>query len=133
MDKITQACEKHWDPHKDNCSGFVKAVATELGFTLTGQANDIVDQLSVLPWTTVTCGKQAKEQADLGYFVVGGLKATANGHVVVVVTGPLNREKYPTAYWGRLGGEGKKATTINWAWNSSDRDKVTYAYFNQLP
>jgi hypothetical protein len=27
---IKGLCEKHWDNHKDNCSGFVKAVAVEL-------------------------------------------------------------------------------------------------------
>jgi hypothetical protein len=133
MDKIKIACDKHWKAHKADCSGFVKAVAGELGFTVTGQANDIVDQMATLPWKPLASGKDAKAQADLGYLVLGGLKATSNGHVVVVVSGPLNRDKYPTAYWGKLGGEGKKATTINWSWNATDRDKVSYAYYNQLP
>jgi len=133
MDKVTEACEKHWAAHKDDCSGFVKAVAAELGVTVTGPANDIVDHMGGLPWKPVASGKAARDQADLGYFVLGGLKATGHGHVVVVVSGPLNRDTYPTAYWGRLGGEGKRATTVNWSWNSTDRDKVTYAYYNTLP
>jgi len=45
----------------------------------------------------------------------------------VVVHGELAHEKYPTAYWGRLGAVGSKAQTINFAWNSQDRDKVIYA------
>jgi len=46
-----------------------------------------------------------------------------------VVTGEVNQGKYPTGYWGSLGGVGKKATTINWSWNAMDRDKVRYAYY----
>ena len=130
-DRVTKACEAHWESHKDDCSGFAKAVANALGITLTGQANDIVDKMGALPWKGLDSAKAAKDQADLGYLVLGGLKATKNGHVVVVVSGPLNRETYPTAYWGKLGGEGRKATTINWAWNKTDRDKVVYAYYKE--
>jgi hypothetical protein len=131
MDKVTKACETHWEAHKDDCSGFVKAVANELGVVLTGQANDIVDHIGKLPWKALSSGQEAKKQADLGFFVLGGLKATSHGHVVVVVQGPLNRKKYPTGYWGRLGGTGRKATTINWSWNKNDRDKVFYAYYTE--
>jgi len=45
------------------------------------------------------------------------------------VDGPLNRGKYPSAYWGRLGGVGAKDQTINWAWSAADRDKVIYAAY----
>jgi hypothetical protein len=51
----------------------------------------------------------------------------ANGHVVVVVRGALNRERYPTAYWGQLGGQGRREETINWSWRESDRDRVVHA------
>jgi hypothetical protein len=133
MNKIEEACVKHWDAHKDNCSGFVRAVATELGLAVEGDANGIVDAMAQTPWKSLTSGAEAKTQAELGYFVLGGLKAAGHGHIVVVTPGPLNREKYPTAYWGRLGGEGRQATTINWSWNASDRDKVVYAYHTTLP
>jgi hypothetical protein len=129
--KVAAACETHWATHEDDCSGFVKAVAKEVGVTLTGQANDIVNQMKTLPWKSLGSGAEAKKQADLGYLVLGGLKATKNGHVVVVVAGPLGQGKYPTAYWGQLGGVGRKATTVNWSWNKTDRDKVEYAYYKE--
>lgn len=126
--KIIALCEKYWEQHKKDCSGFVKEVAGELGVKLHGQANEIVDQIQKMPWKTVKSGVEAKLQATNGMFVVGGLKDTPHGHVVIVVPGPLSHGKYPTAYWGSLGGVPKKNTTINWSWNKQDRDKVIYSY-----
>lgn len=124
--KIVEACEKHWAKNQNDCSGFVKDVADELGVALTGQANEIIDTMQKSPWSVLKSGAQAKEKAVLGKFVLGGLKDSPHGHVVVVVDGPLAHGTYPTAYWGSLGGIGKKATTINWSWNKSDRDQVIY-------
>jgi len=124
---IINACEAEFDAHSHDCSGFVKAVAEDLGITLSGMADDIVNEIQQAPWTKLTDGIDAKNKADQGMFVIGGLQDTPHGHVVVVVTGPLARGLYPTAYWGRLGGTGMKNTTINWAWNKADRDRVTYA------
>lgn len=45
----------------------------------------------------------------------------------MVVPGPLNRGKYPTAWWGSLAGKPDRDKTINWAWAETDRDKVVYA------
>jgi hypothetical protein len=45
----------------------------------------------------------------------------------VVVAGGLAHNKYPTGYWGRLGGAGERNKTLNYAWKTVDRDKVTYA------
>ncbi|MET1257375.1 hypothetical protein [Aliikangiella maris] len=64
--------------------------------------------------------------------VIVGLKAQPHGHVAIVVPGPLAHGKYPTAYWGSLGGVPKKNTTINWSWNKKDRDNVIYACRNPL-
>lgn len=124
--KVVQACEKHWEEHKGNCSGFVRAVAQDLSVMLTGQANDILDQIQKPPWMTVSSGLQARERATGCFLVVAGLKANPHGHVVVVVPGALAHGKYPAGYWGRLGGTGKKGATINFAWNRQDRDKVIY-------
>ena len=126
--KIIDTCEANFDAHTSDCSGFLKAVAGSLGIAITGMANDIVDEIQTAPWTVLPDGVAAKAQADQGLFVVGGLKDTPHGHVVVVVQGPLAHGKYPTGYWGRLGATGMKNTTINWAWNAADRDRVTYAY-----
>ncbi len=59
-----------------------------------------------MDWTPLTPGDgaAAKNQADAGLLVIAGLKGAdqanpdPHGHVVVVVSGPLDRQ-YPTAYW----------------------------------
>jgi hypothetical protein len=129
---IAEVCEANWAANKSDCSAFVKAVAADLGIQLTGLANDIVDQVGRSPWVSLKKdGVAARSRADAGFFVIGGLKVLGgHGHVVVVTPGPLAFSKYPTAYWGRLNGTGKKNTTINFAWNEADRDKVLYFYLN---
>lgn len=130
--KVIDSCEAHWDAFSGDCSGFVKAVAGDFNITLTGQADDIVDKMNGADWNVLADGPAAKDSADAGNFVLAGLKGAdhtpprAHGHVVVVVSGPLAQGKYPTAYWGTLGGQGKKNTTLNYAWNAADRDNVIY-------
>jgi hypothetical protein len=131
--KIIDSCEANWDNHKSDCSGFVKAVATEFEVQLTGQADNIVDQINGADWTVLAGGIEAKQKADDGWFVVAGMKSTdhvppqSNGHVAMIVSGDLNQGKYPTGYWGQLGGVGAKNKTLNWAWNAASRDNVIYA------
>jgi hypothetical protein len=134
VDKVTAACIAEFPAHSGDCSGFVKAVGADVGVTITGQANDIVDTLQAGgDWTQLADGPAAQAAAKAGKLVIGGLrgdeqtKPDANGHVVVVVDGPLNRNLYPTAYWGQLHGIGRQNETINWAWTEQDRDRVTYA------
>jgi hypothetical protein len=128
---IINACEAEFQNHIADCSGFAKAVASELSITLTGMANDIVDQIQTAPWTLLPDGIAAKAQADAGNFVIGGLKDDPHGHVVVVVQGPIDSThgKYPTAYWGSIRGAqfAAKDKTVNWAWDVADRDNVIYA------
>jgi len=128
--QIINTCEAQYEQHIADCSGFAKAVATALGITLEGMANDIVDQIQAAPWTVLADGIAAKSQADAGFFVIGGLKDNPHGHVVVVVQGPIDpaHQKYPTAYWGSLAGKPGKEQTVNWAWDTADRDRVTYAF-----
>ena len=128
--QIINACIAQYEQHIGDCSGFAKAVAAALGVPLEGMANDIVDQIQAAPWTALADGIAAKNQADAGSFVVGGLKDNPHGHVVVVVQGPLDtaHQKYPTAYWGSLAGKPGKDQTVNWAWNSTNRDHVVYAF-----
>ena len=131
--KVVDACEKHWEAHKADCSGFVKAVAGELGVQMVGDADSITATIQSAGWTVLKDGAEAQAKADLGWLVIGGLKgkdhspARSHGHVVIVVTGTLAQGKYPTAYWGSLGGSGKKKQTLNWSWNKTDRDNVIYA------
>jgi hypothetical protein len=130
--RIIAICQREWPGAKDDCNKFVKAVAGALGITLTGNANSIVDQIVGAGWTKLADGKAAAQEAALGSLVIGGLKGSdqeepsEHGHVVVVVDGPLNRDQYPSAYWGRLGGGGAENKTINWSWRSGDRDRVIY-------
>jgi hypothetical protein len=137
-DPVRDACEANFAAHSGDCSGFARAVATQLGVTLTGLANDIVDTLrGGGAWTALADGIAASQQAAAGKLVVGGLKGSEqaspdpHGHVVVVVQltegQQLAHGKYPYAYWAKLGGVGDKDQTVNWAWNEQDRDNVTYA------
>ena len=131
--QIIDTCESEFDAHSNDCSGFAKAVAADLGLQLTGLADDICDQIQGADWNQLTDGVAAKQMADAGYFVIGGLKGADNvptqshGHVVVVVSGPLAHGKYPSAYWGKLGSVGSKNQTVNYAWNTASRDSVIYA------
>jgi hypothetical protein len=131
--EILKECERNFESYKSDCSGFVKAVATKFGVDLTGQADSIVDQIKGSEWTSINNGIDAKAKADAGWLVVAGLKssdhnpARNNGHVAIIVAGPLANNKYPTGYWGSLGGVGRKNTTINYSWNAADRDNVIYA------
>ena len=140
-DPVKDACEACFDAHSGDCSGFARAVAQQLGVTLTGLANDIVDTIrGGAPWTVLADGIAASQQATAGKLIIGGLKGSEqanpdpHGHVVVVVAGqPLAHGLYPFAYWGKLGGVGDKDQTVNWAWNVNDRDKVTYAAHDIVP
>jgi hypothetical protein len=132
---IIAECEKAFPANKADCSAFVRAVSDAFGVQLTGLANQIVDQIRGAGWRRLADGRAAETAADSGEFVIGGLKGTEqsvpseHGHVVVVVSGPLDpvHHAYPMAYWGRLGGGGKKNTPVTFAWRAADRDHVTYA------
>lgn len=136
-DRIKQSCDRllQIPANAADCSGFVKAVAQEFAITLTGQANDIVSQLtSANGWTELgsddLAGQRAAAAAARGEFVIGARKEIGNGHVVVVVAGsPLAHGKYPFAYWGKLNDPANAGfnKTVNWAWDQASRDSVTYA------
>jgi hypothetical protein len=133
-DRVREACEACFEAHAGDCSGFVRAVSSELQVPLHGLADEIVDTIrDGNGWRPLPNGVAAAHSAAAGKFVVGGLKGSEqtrpdpHGHVVVVVAGPLARDAYPSAYWGRLGGGGAEDKTVNWAWRAEDRDRVSYA------
>jgi hypothetical protein len=133
-DRVIAACEACYEANKGDCSAFARAVAGQLGVTLTGDADDIVVTLRTSPdWVKLTDGEAAARSAHDGKLVIAGLKGSEqaqpdpHGHVVVVVDGPLAHEAYPTAYWGSLGGQPGKAETLNYAWTPADRDRISYA------
>ena len=122
---VKAACEQEWNRWKADCSGFLKAVAGDLGVTHDGQANAIIDTMGQPPWLQL--GNDAAEAVrclDMGHLVVAGLKATPNGHVVVIVSGPAT--PYPFGYWGRLDSVGCENASINWAWDHADLPNVQY-------
>jgi hypothetical protein len=97
-DPVIAACEAEWESWKGDCSGFAKAVAARLGVSISGQANALIDYLQRSPeWRSLgNSFRNATAQANLGGFVIGGLKAQPHGHVVVVVKS--DAAQYPIAY-----------------------------------
>ncbi len=131
---VSDACRECFAAHRDDCSGFAKAVAALLGVPLAGDADEITQTLrGGGAWTKLADGVAAQAEAAAGKFVVGGLKGSeqrpqnAHGHVVVVVAGALAHGAYPPAWWGSLGGTPGQDETTNLAWTPADRDRVTYA------
>jgi hypothetical protein len=139
--RVIAACTKHWAENSGDCSGFVKAVVKELnlGFTLSGQANDICDQIVKGPWVRIGLGNASAGIAGItageGKLVLAGLAAPGNGHVAVVVDYRNAFDSYEArdrdkavAFWGRLHSVGQEYTRITQAWTASDLDRVLYAY-----
>ena len=134
---IAQTCIDEWPDHKDYCNQFVIAVAQTFGVALSGQADDILEQVSGGDWTSLTDGPAASAAAADGKLVVGGLSSVelndTHGHVVIVVppTGPLAFGKYPYAYWGSenpaIRDKGGEGTTLNWSFSKAVRDRIRYA------
>lgn len=143
---IIKKCEESWDEeflagikNKNNCSGFVKSVAKKLDVLLPlVQADGIVDTIEK-SWTKVNTGVEAARKAAAGFFVLAGLKSSdhaknANqGHIVIVISGPLYRAKYPLCWGGSTGtAQSKGNKSVGEVWNTTDRDNVAYyVYKNQ--
>jgi len=138
---IVEKCKQAWDEeflpgvaNKNNCSGFVKAVAKKLGIPLspTANADGIVTEIAG-SWSELSSGAEAAQKAAAGSLVIVGLKsadhkpARANGHVAIVVSGALYRNKYPLCWGGSIGGAQSAGTkSVGEIWNRSDRDSVRY-------
>jgi hypothetical protein len=138
---IVDKCKLAWDEefipgiaNKNNCSGFVKAVAKKLGIPISATANadGIVAELAGA-WSEVSTGAEAALKAAAGSLVIVGLKgadhkpARANGHVAIVVSGALYRNKYPLCWGGSIGGAQSAGTkSVGEIWNRNDRDSVKY-------
>ncbi|MEP7221123.1 MAG: hypothetical protein ABI673_00500 [Novosphingobium sp.] len=122
---LKEICEKHYDKYIYDCSGFLKAVAKDVGISLSGQANGIIDQMAKSPWTSHGHdAKAAIQAAGQRKLVVAGLKATPNGHVAIIM--PTASSPYATAYWGSIGKHPGRNKTLNWSWGKTDLPKVKY-------
>jgi hypothetical protein len=144
---IVRACEDSWEgtfiagiANKDNCSGFIKAVAQRLNVPMSsGNADAIVSFLAGHEsWKKLDSGSEAKTQAETGHLVLAGLKSgdhsgtRNNGHVVVVVGGMLYRGKYPKCWGGSIGSaQSRGVKSVGEVWNTTDRDSVVYYYYAQ--
>lgn len=133
--KIIEACEKHWNAHKSDCSGFAKAVAKELSIELPNvKADPIIawiSEWSRASWWKIGSPKEAGTLAEEGYFVLACLTTADsgddNGHVAVVTSGYKSaHSKYPRGYWGAYKSVGSKNDTMNWSFKKDVMDKVTY-------
>ena len=148
-DCLLRACAAVWNEsfiaglrNSDNCSGFVKAVAHRLGIPIpeTARADAIVDHI-IGSWRELTSGEEAARQAGAGVLVIAGLKSSAHsparteGHVVIVVAGPLYRGQFPKVWGGSTGSaqsQGEKS--VGEVWNRTDRSNVVYyAYAGANP
>lgn len=142
---IIQKCQESWDeqfipgtPNYKNCSGFVKSVAKKLNIPLPNvQADGIVSEVEKT-WTKIKTGSEASKKAAMGFFVIAGLKSgdyqsqTNQGHVAIVINGPLYRDKYPLC-WGRSTGnaQSKGNKSVGLVWRTDDRDNVAYYMYNK--
>lgn len=144
---IIEKCKESWDEeflpgtkNANNCSGFVKAVARKLGIPLDATLNaDGISDAVAASWEKIDSGEAAAKKAATGYFVLAVLKssdhrpARANGHVAVVVDGPLYRGKYPLVWGGSIGSaQSQGSKSVGEVWNRSDRDSVQYYSYSSL-
>jgi hypothetical protein len=142
--------------YKDDCSGFVRAVAGDLMLLVpgvSGNADGQVDfmgmllkQPSAIPNSTMRYlgdGKSveagAVQLANDGNFVVCGLTSkelqtnrpkenVRNGHVAVL-TGGWGKTGWPLGYWGHKGGVAGKNDSLSLSFRATDRESIHYYAF----
>lgn len=138
---IIAVCQDGITRFPNDCAGFVRSIANASGVLLFGNANAIV--LNLGAGRRLHDGVAAQRAAAAGELVIGGVQESGHGHVVVVVDGPMNRGRYPYAFWGQYHGLtiSRETTnvgftrghgTINYAFNAATRDSVQYAAFTPV-
>lgn len=136
--KIVDNCQAVWPGKHDACNFFAIEVASQLGVTLTGTADEIVDQIKGAGWTRLSDGPAARDAATQGKFVLAALKSAdfthprSEGHVAVVVPGSMNPMGWaPAGYWGSTDDEvaekGGNGSPISLCYRLEDKDKIVYA------
>ncbi|MFX6250170.1 type VI secretion system effector peptidoglycanhydrolase Tse1, partial [Acinetobacter baumannii] len=91
-------------------------------------ANAMVDGLEQ-SWTKLASGAEAAQKAAQGFLVIAGLKGRTSGHVAVVISGPLYRQKYPMCWCGSIAGavgQSQGLKSVGQVWNRTDRDRLNY-------
>lgn len=138
--QVIDACTEAYPDNQNACNYFAIAVAKQIGITpLTGRADDIVDQIRGADWTPLADGPAASAAAAAGKFVMAGMKSgkfsqqpTTEGHVAIVVVGPMNPGGWaPAGYWGStspdVAAKGGQGLPISWCFRSADQASITYA------
>lgn len=141
---IVNAATNAWDEsyvagvrNQNNCSGFLHEVARHLQVPLpSGNADSIMSRLpQATGWSQLSNGADAERKAAQGFFVVAGMKGKDhkvprnNGHVALVISGPLYLNKYPRCWAGSLGspsGQSQGQKSVGQVWRPVDRDNVQY-------
>lgn len=133
-EEIVAACRNNYAAFSNDCSGFVRAVTSELGHPVSGNANGIMNELAnaTSTWEPIT-RQQAVDAVKTGALVIAGLKSSDhtpprnNGHVVIVIDGPLYRDTYPLCWGGSIGNAQSRGNkSVGEVWNRTDRDAVLY-------
>ena len=138
---IIAICQRTLRVYPNDCAAFVRAVAHECRVPIAGDANFIASVL--LSVGKLSDGVCAARAAASGQLVIAGLDAPGHGHVAVVVDGPVNRGKYPYAFWGQYHGLSignevlnigftRGHGTLNWAFKPDDLIRVKYASFEPV-
>lgn len=138
---VLEACQKAWQDewvagkkNFDNCSGFVKSVCQALGVAMVdGRADAIVDYIDGDDWVKLPGPTEARAYAAAGCLVLAGLKgadharARDSGHVVVIVDGPLYKQKYPLCWGGSTStAQSNGSKSVGEVWGQLDRDTIGY-------
>jgi hypothetical protein len=142
---IIAVCQRYIRLYPNDCAAFVRAVASDCGVLVSGDANSIVDFIQT--GRRLSNGQAARQAAAAGDLVIAGVRGTKHGHVVIVVDGPMNTGKhpgkYPYAFWGqyhgvRIGNTELNAGftrgngTLNYAFNDLALNSLVYAAFTPL-
>lgn len=143
---VKKACEKHYENHQSNCSGFIRAVAKELLVLIPGITSNADGQVTFMKLINTPSFRhlgdgqkgelEAVRWASSGDFVICGMKSTdlqtnrpgrtvKHGHVAIVVGG-WSPTKWPLAYWGSLGGSGGKNASLSKTFRAADRPSISY-------
>jgi len=142
---VVAACETELQSSRNRmaCNYFVQAVCARFGLetAVAGNANAIAARIGGSPFIPLaTSADAAAKAASDGYLVIAAAAGTADGHVAIIVPGPLKTYAsgtWPLGYWGALTGQwsGKNNTRfpagdgpdyINFGFNSEMRAVLRY-------
>lgn len=147
---VEASCKKNIEIHKNNCSGFIRAVVNDLLILVPGISSNadwqvefmrIIETPSFRHLGNGQSGEfEAVKQAGLGNLVLCGMKSeelqenrpkqnVRHGHVAVVVDG-WGKTGWPLAYWGSLGSKEGIRASLSKSFRGADRPSISYFVYN---